>query len=119
MIRLLQHYLLVNALDGKHITQVQCGSYHTIMALTSSGYVFTWDYSGNGRLGHGKSKLWLSIPCLVEGLRDHNVVHIRSGYHHCAALVDPSPSSIRQSQQTPCNNKENSDVVFMVENEPV
>jgi alpha-tubulin suppressor-like RCC1 family protein len=111
---------LVKALQGKHITHVQCGLSHT-MALTSSGYVFTWGNRENGRLGHGKSsELGLSIPCLVEGLRDHNVVQITSsGEKHCAALVDPSPFSIRQSQQAACNNKENSDVVFMVENEPL
>jgi hypothetical protein len=110
---------LVKALQGRHITQVQCGVYHT-MALTSSGYVFTWGSAGNGRLGQGKSsKLRLSIPCLVEGLRDHNVVQIRSRYHHCAAVVDPSHSFIRQSQHSSFNNKENSDVVFVVEKEPV
>ena len=32
---------LVKALQGRHITQVQCGVSHT-MALTSGGYVFTW-----------------------------------------------------------------------------
>jgi alpha-tubulin suppressor-like RCC1 family protein len=33
--------VLVQALVGKYMTQVQCGHFHT-MALTSSGYVFTW-----------------------------------------------------------------------------
>jgi hypothetical protein len=91
------------------------------MALTSSGYVFTWGYAEDGRLGHGKSKLkCCSIPCLVEGLREHNVVQISTGDDYCAVLVDPtSPSIIRQSQQATFNNKEHSDVVFMVEDEPL
>jgi hypothetical protein len=111
---------LVQALEGKHITQVQCGDGHT-MALTSSGYVFTWGNTNYGRLGHGKSKLeWCSIPCLVEGLREHNVVQSSCGDENCAVLVDPtSPSSIRQSQQASFNNKAHSDVVFMVEDEPL
>jgi alpha-tubulin suppressor-like RCC1 family protein len=111
---------LVQALEGKHITQVQCGSFHS-MALTSSGYVFTWGNAEDGQLGHGKSKLkWCSIPCLVEGLREHNVVQISSYNQHSAVLVDPtSPSIIRQSQQASFNNKEHSDVVFMVENKPL
>ena len=110
---------LVQALKGKHITQVQCGEFHT-MALTSSGYVFTWGHVADGRLGHGKLDLQcLSIPCLVEGLRDHNVVRITTLHAHCAALVDYSPSSIRQSQKLFFNNKEQSNVVFMVENEPL
>ena len=103
---------LVKALEGKHITQVQCGSYHT-MALTSSGYVFTWGYWGE--VGHGNIKLkrkYLTIPCLVEGLREHNVVQIASGNRHCAVIVDSKPSTIRQSQQASFNNKEQSDVVY-------
>ena len=68
---------LVKALEGKHITQVQCGSERT-MALTSSGYVFSWGWWAlEGQLGHGnksKGKKYLMIPCLVEVLRDHNVI---------------------------------------------
>jgi alpha-tubulin suppressor-like RCC1 family protein len=115
---------LVQALEGKHITQVQCGRYHT-MALTSSGYVFTWGDAYYGVLGHDGSDLkfgeYCSIPCLVEGLDEHNVVQIASVYEHCAALVDPTspPSSIRQSQENTFNNQEHSDVVFMVEDEPL
>jgi hypothetical protein len=91
------------------------------MALTSSGYVFTWGNAEDGRLGHGKTglKKCFSLPCLVEGLREHNVVQITGGYYHCAVLVDPNSSIIRQSQQAAFNNPELSDVVLMVENEPL
>jgi len=112
---------LVRALEGKHITQVQCGDRQT-MTLTSSGYVFTWGYSEYGQLGHeNKSKQkYLTIPCLVEGLREHNVVQMTSGGgNHCAVIIDSKPSTIRQSQLASFNNKEHSDVVFMVENEPI
>jgi hypothetical protein len=111
---------LVQALEGKYITQVQCGTHHTV-ALTSSGYVFTWGSGAKGRLGHGgHSTKIMCTPCLVEGLRKHNVVQITSSADDfCAVLVDPSPSSTRQSQQASLNNKEHYDVVFMVENEPL
>jgi alpha-tubulin suppressor-like RCC1 family protein len=112
---------LVQALEDKDIIQVQCGYTPTSMALTSSGYVFTWGGTNYGVLGHGnvKSKC-CSVPCLVEGLREHNVVHITSGRYHCAVLVDStSLSTIRQSQQVSFNNKQHSDVVLMVENEPL
>jgi RCC1 and BTB domain-containing protein len=112
---------LVQALEGKHITQVQCGFGTHTMALTSSGYVFTWGKADFGRLGHGNVKpSCFSFPCLVEGLREHNVVQITSGAVNCAVLVDPtSPSIIRQSQQASFNNKKNSDVVLMVEHQPL
>jgi RCC1 and BTB domain-containing protein len=111
---------LVQALVGKDITQVQCSDVHT-MALTSSGYVFTWGNVKRAVLGHGNINLkCFSVPCLVEGLREHNAVHISSGSFHCAVLVDPiSPSSIRQSQQASINNQEDYDVKLMVENQPL
>ena len=53
----------VQAMDCKDITQVQCAASH-IMALTSSGYVFTWGCNKQGNLGHGTS----------SSLRDYSVV---------------------------------------------
>ena len=89
--------------------------------LTSSGYFFTWDKVKYGTLGHGStsSLQCLTIPCLVEGLRQHKVVQISTNYEHCAVSVDPTPSTIRHSQQALFNNEERYDVVLMVENEPI
>ena len=72
-------------LQDKNITQVQYGSTHT-MVLMSSGYLFTWGYAEDGQLGHGNAKVLecISIPFLVEGLREHNVIQItKSSYQHC------------------------------------
>ena len=100
-------------LEGKHITQVKCGQYYT-MVMTSSGYVFTWS---SGRLGHDTSQ-WrnLSIPCLVDGLREHNgVLQIPSFSINCACCIDPNPSRIHQSHLYSFGKKERCDVVFKVE----
>ena len=58
---------LVKALEGKHITQVQYGFCHT-MALTSSGYLFTWGRTGYGQHNHDSmsNQVYLTISCLVE-----------------------------------------------------
>jgi E3 ubiquitin-protein ligase HERC2 len=40
---------LVQGLEGRHIEQVHCGDFHT-MALTSSGYVFTWGSTKDQKL---------------------------------------------------------------------
>ena len=107
---------LVKSLEGKHITQVQCGRGHHTMALASSGYVFTWGSAKRGQLGHGNNKsklLDLTIPCLVEGLCKQDVAQISSGYLHCAVIVDTKSSVVRESQQATFNNKEHSDVVLL------
>ena len=41
---------LVQSLEGKNTTQVQCGALHT-MVLTSSDYVFAWGNAEDGQLG--------------------------------------------------------------------
>ena len=109
----------VKALEDKHITQVQCGDVHT-MALTSSGYVFTWGYNSSSQLGHySTTKMFYSFPCLVDGLREHNVVQISCGSYYCIVMVDLSFSTHRQSQLAFFNYEEHhSDVVLMVENQP-
>ena len=74
----------------------------------------SWTYIG----GRGLNSF--SVPYLVERLREHNVVQIASRSIHCAVLViDPNPSTIRQAQRESFNNQLHSDVVFMVENEPI
>ena len=71
---------LVRALQERHIIEVQCSDKMT-MALTSSGYVFTWGSDSYGNLGFGKSSLqYFTLPRLVEGLRDQNVVQIKDTF---------------------------------------
>jgi hypothetical protein len=106
----------VKALDGKVITQVECASQHTV-ALTTSGYVYTWGREFHGSLGQGlRSEKSLTIPCLIEDLREHNVVKIGC----CAAIVDPTPSSVRDSQSLAFSEREkNSDITFIIEKQHI
>ena len=102
---------LVRALETVEIKQVQCGDYFT-MALSTSGYVYTWGKLSLSDPTNSKNRM---VPCVVEGLLEHNVVQISCYYYyHCAVLVDPSPSAIRQDQLSCFNNMNNSDVTFMV-----
>ena len=112
----------VQALQDMHIIEVKCGGAMT-MALTVTGYLYTWGSDTHGKyegnLGHGTACMILTIPCLVEALREHNVVQISAGYFHCAAMVSPHPNTIRTSQQEVLVKKEDSNFVFMVRNEPI
>ncbi|KAF9434396.1 hypothetical protein BGZ76_008095 [Entomortierella beljakovae] len=54
--------VLVAALKDKVVTQVACGTNHTI-ALTDDGMVYSWGFGGYGRLGHAKQEdLWSPMP---------------------------------------------------------
>ena len=104
---------LVQSLETTDIKTVTCGQTFTI-ALTTSGYVYTW-----GRLGKSLDETARDFlfPNLVESLRESNVVQISCFSYRCAVLVDPSPCLIRQAQKSCFNCKEHSDVTFMVDNQ--
>ncbi|KAI9240353.1 hypothetical protein MVEG_08730 [Podila verticillata NRRL 6337] len=52
----------VASLKDKVITQVACGTNHTL-ALDNEGMVYSWGFGGYGRLGHSKQEdLWYPMP---------------------------------------------------------
>jgi RCC1 and BTB domain-containing protein len=120
---------LVQALEGVFVSQITCGWSHSV-ALTSSGRVFSFGNADHGKLGHGNSKK-LSVPQMVEKLKDYRVVHVASYNEHTAALVEPfdyglsgETSAIVTTAYTTqmrdmVNDEEFADVIFMVENQPV
>ena len=100
---------IVLALKNIPITQIQCGSSHT-MALTLTGYLYTWGFglhaktcfrgATSGQLGHGETSNFLTLPCLVENLREHNIIQIATKYDSCAVIVDDSrPNALRRKHQ--------------------
>ena len=109
---------VVQALQGKVVTQAECAECHMI-ALISSGFVFSWGRGDNGQLGQGCHHKTLSIPCVVEGLREHNAVKIATSSDHCAVIINSKPSTISEFSRTLLNNKQLSDVVLMAENQPI
>uniref|UniRef100_A0A8C7P3D2 Regulator of chromosome condensation (RCC1) and BTB (POZ) domain containing protein 1 n=1 Tax=Oncorhynchus mykiss TaxID=8022 RepID=A0A8C7P3D2_ONCMY len=91
--------LVSTNLQNKKITQVACGSHHSL-ALTHDGevrdQVFGWGYNGNGQLGVGNNGNQLT-PCRLAALQglcvlqvrlDRLVFQIASGYAHSLALTD-------------------------------
>mmetsp|Transcript_53125 Transcript_53125/g.60193 ORF Transcript_53125/g.60193 Transcript_53125/m.60193 type:complete len:609 (-) Transcript_53125:2595-4421(-) len=123
----------VEALDGVFVSQITCGWSHSV-ALTSKGRIFTWGNGDHGKLGHGSGRK-VSIPNMVERLKDYRVVRVASYNEHTAALVEPFdahnyglsgggtaiPVSSAYSSQMRAmvNDEEFSDVTFLVEDQPV
>ncbi|GBG60962.1 hypothetical protein CBR_g18561 [Chara braunii] len=46
---------VISSFVGKRITKAACGINHSV-AVDSEGYVYTWGFGGDGRLGHGEQK---------------------------------------------------------------
>ena len=111
---------LVQALKGYFVTQVQCGKSCT-MALTSSGYVFTWGDNGqNGKLGLSHKSLdSLSFPHVVEGLLEHEASEISSFGDHSMVLVTSNPCPFHRSRRELLDKEEYSNVVFMIDKDPI
>jgi len=74
----------VLALEGRKITEVSCGGFHTA-AITDSGVLFTWGGGEHGQLGHG-DKVNKMVPCVVGALADSRIVQITCGWSHSVAL---------------------------------
>ena len=102
---------LVEALEGKFVTQVACGQTHS-MALTRDGRLYTWGNGGHGKLGHG-SVVHHSTPCIVECFIGQKVVSISSCKDHSMALVDPTKSPYIKRMKTAVNDESCSDVLYV------
>eukprot|EP00531_Pseudo-nitzschia_arenysensis_P014444 CAMPEP_0116127674 /NCGR_PEP_ID=MMETSP0329-20121206/6962_1 /TAXON_ID=697910 /ORGANISM="Pseudo-nitzschia arenysensis, Strain B593" /LENGTH=626 /DNA_ID=CAMNT_0003621781 /DNA_START=253 /DNA_END=2133 /DNA_ORIENTATION=- len=121
----------VQALDGVFVSQITCGWSHSV-ALTSKGKIYTWGNGDHGKLGHGSGRK-VSIPNVVDNLKDYRVVRVASYNEHTAALVEPFDSSACfmgggsipvtssyfSQMRTLVNDEEFSDVTFIVEDQPV
>jgi len=123
---------LVEALSDKYVSQITCGWSHSV-ALTSQGRVYCWGNGDHGKLGHGSGRK-VSVPNLVDKLKDYRVVRVASYNEHTAALVEPFdhtnglgggvnavPVTTTYSSQMRAlvDDEEYSDVTFLVEDQPV
>lgn len=77
---------VVDVLSGVHITEVACGSRHTV-ALTDKGEVFSWGDSDNGVCGHGEGDGHQYLPRLVAGLRGDAAKQVAACGFHTAVLT--------------------------------
>ncbi|XP_016408301.1 RCC1 and BTB domain-containing protein 2-like [Sinocyclocheilus rhinocerous] len=78
--------LVSTNLISKRVTEVACGSHHTI-ALTTEGETYGWGYNCNGQLGLGNNGNQ-QTPCRIAALQGINIVQVACGYAHTLALTD-------------------------------
>jgi len=78
------------------IKSVSCGEEHTALISSKSnkviigeGFLYTMGNNSHGRLGLGNQSLTnTSIPCLVEGLVQENIISVSCGATHTVALTN-------------------------------
>ncbi|KAG7338173.1 regulator of chromosome condensation RCC1 repeat protein [Nitzschia inconspicua] len=123
---------MVQALEDVFVSQITCGWSHSV-ALTSKGRIYTWGNGDHGKLGHGSGRK-VSVPTMVEKLKEYRVVRVASYNEHTAALVEPFDhtqglaggagavpvtTSYSSQMRALVNDEEFSDVTFLVEDTPV
>uniref|UniRef100_H2LCV9 RCC1 and BTB domain containing protein 2 n=1 Tax=Oryzias latipes TaxID=8090 RepID=H2LCV9_ORYLA len=79
--------LVSTNLLGKRVTEVACGSHHTI-ALTADGEVFAWGYNNSGQVGSGSTANQPTPRRVSSCLQSKVVVNVACGYAHTLALTD-------------------------------
>jgi RCC1 and BTB domain-containing protein len=77
----------VEALVGRFVTQVACGSRHTVALTREDSEVFAWGDSENGVSGVGDNDGQQYTPRLVEELCGQNTVQISACGFHSAAVT--------------------------------
>ncbi|CAI2385454.1 unnamed protein product [Moneuplotes crassus] len=77
--------LLAQPLERVEISEISCGWQHTL-AVTVSGYLYSWGLNMNGQLGLGDFKD-RNIPTLVEKSLSSPVDKVSAGHSH-SAMID-------------------------------
>ena len=81
----------MRSLLGKVVTQVACGTMHTVCVANHK--VFVWGDGYGGRLGNGSNlSVVVTHPQLVEDLKDKYAVQVACGMWHSFALCRESSS---------------------------
>uniref|UniRef100_A0A8C6LFI6 RCC1 and BTB domain containing protein 2 n=8 Tax=Nothobranchius TaxID=28779 RepID=A0A8C6LFI6_NOTFU len=79
--------LVSTNLLNKRVTEVACGSHHTI-ALTSDGEVFAWGYNNSGQVGSGSTANQPTPRRVSSCLQNKVVINIGCGQLCSMAVLD-------------------------------
>lgn len=78
----------VEEFSEEDIVQISCAS-GLSAALTEDGKIYTWGRSKGGNLGHGETfSSSISLPTMIESLREKKFVYICCGNYHMAAITE-------------------------------
>lgn len=78
--------ILLKALEGKRIKQIDCGDFHSL-ALEENGNLYSWGAGQKGECGHGKFED-VEVPTKVRFFEGRKIAQIAAGNHHSLALTN-------------------------------
>uniref|UniRef100_A0A1A8PFB9 Regulator of chromosome condensation (RCC1) and BTB (POZ) domain containing protein 2 n=2 Tax=Nothobranchius TaxID=28779 RepID=A0A1A8PFB9_9TELE len=79
--------LITNNLQSKKVTEVACGSHHSL-ALTQDGEVFAWGYNNSGQVGSGSTANQPTPRRVSSCLQNKVVINIGCGQLCSMAVLD-------------------------------
>ena len=77
----------VEGLDAHVITDVACGSHHTLVK-NEWGEVFAWGSNSKGQLGFDTKGQIVPVPKMIKTLATKHVIQIACGQNHSLALTN-------------------------------
>jgi len=110
-------------LEGRTMERVYCANQVTF-CIASDGALFSWGQGQYGTLGHGSYDDVL-VPTQVQAFQSLRVVDLFLKHSDAVALVDPTTlaktdmMTLGQACSTSLNDREFSDVTFMVQGKPI
>ncbi|CAH2224090.1 Hypothetical predicted protein [Pelobates cultripes] len=72
----------LDALCGKKIVSLSCGSGPHVVAVTSEGDIFSWGHNAYSQLGNGSTNQALTPSQVSTNLISKKVVSVACGSHH-------------------------------------
>jgi len=76
---------MIKTLATKHVIQVACGQYHSLV-LTNVGELYSWGCNSHGQLGLGTTGSPEKMPCQIKSLQGIPIAFIACGGNHSFAV---------------------------------
>ncbi|XP_067902491.1 probable E3 ubiquitin-protein ligase HERC3 isoform X2 [Heterodontus francisci] len=98
---------LVAGLLGSKVSQIACGSYHTLVLLASSGKIYSFSHGAKGQVGNGKDSHQFA-PCPITfliGIPDGTgLVHVTMSHDALEPTLPQRRSRMMKAAATKPNN---------------
>jgi len=115
----------LDKLPENGIVAVSCGCYHSLF-LSDEGRLYSCGRGNHGQLGIWNSRGDLNVPTRLESISNSKVRSVVAGFYHSMCLTGEAESpfekvasTLKHDLRSLINNPSRSDVIFIVEGQPI